>query len=157
MNMLCLLVLLIAPLGAPTESPAASAIGAFFALSVANLDASVRWYSEKLGMKVVMREPKRDGVAVAVLEGGGLVVELIALDDAAPLSKAAPGVKDALHVHGLVKAGAIVADFEGTLRLLRERNVEIAFGPFPARANQRANVIIRDNAGNLIQFFASSP
>jgi hypothetical protein len=26
-------------------------------------------------------------------------------------------------------------------------------GPFPKSATQRANVIVRDNAGNLIQFF----
>ena len=33
------------------------------------------------------------------------------------------------------------------------RGAEIAFGPFPARDGQRANLIVRDNAGNLIQFF----
>lgn len=39
--------------------------------------------------------------------------------------------------------------------MLQKRNVEIAFGPYPARKNQRANVIIRDNGGNLIQLFGS--
>lgn len=29
-----------------------------------------------------------------------------------------------------------------------------AYGPFPASASQRAKVIVRDNAGNLIQLFA---
>jgi hypothetical protein len=37
--------------------------------------------------------------------------------------------------------------------MLEARDVEIAFGPYPARADQRANVIVKDNAGNLIQFF----
>ena len=42
------------------QSPAAaeppfSTKGAFFGLSVADLEASVRWYSEKLGMKVALR------------------------------------------------------------------------------------------------------
>jgi hypothetical protein len=60
-----------------------------------------RWYSEKLGLKVVMRVPKTDKAAVTVLEGGGLIVELIQHDDALPLN----------------------------------------------------NVIIKDNAGNLIQVF----
>ena len=31
--------------------------------------------------------------------------------------------------------------------------MSIAFGPFPARPNQRANMIVKDNAGNLIQIF----
>lgn len=47
--------------------------------------------------------------------------------------------------------GVIVSDFEKTLSTLKERGADIAFGPFPARPGQRANVIVRDNAGNLIQ------
>jgi hypothetical protein len=54
---------------------------------------------------------------------------------------------------GIFKAGLIVEDLDRTLATLRARGVDIAMGPFPARAGQRANVIIRDNAGNLLQFF----
>ncbi len=160
MNAICLLLGLTILTGTPNQSassttvqPALTATGAFFALSVADVNASARWYSEKLGLKVVMQEPKRDGAAVTVLEGGGLIVELIQLDAAAPMSKAAPEVKGDIYVHGVFKAGVIVADFDKTLATLKERNVEIAFGPYPARGNQRANVIVKDNAGNLIQFF----
>jgi catechol 2,3-dioxygenase-like lactoylglutathione lyase family enzyme len=135
-----------------TEPPVI-ANGAFFALSVADIEASVRWYSEKLDLKIVMRVPKENKVAVTVLEGSGLIVELIQHDEALPLSKAAPAVKDNLLIHGMLKAGVIVDDFDKTLVMLKARQVEFAFGPFPARANQRANVIIRDNAGNLIQIF----
>ena len=49
----------------------------------------------------------------------------------------------------------IASDFEKTLSTLKERGTDIAFGPFPARPGQRANVIVRDNAGNLIQFFGN--
>ena len=56
-------------------------------------------------------------------------------------------------IHGLFKAGVVVDDFDKTLATLRSRGVEFAFGPFPARPNQRANVLIKDNAGNLIQIF----
>jgi len=31
----------------------------------------------------------------------------------------------------------------------------IAIGPFPATREQRANAIIRDHAGNFIQFFGT--
>jgi len=51
--------------------------------------------------------------------------------------------------------GVIASDFEKTLSTLKERGADIAFGPFPARPGQRANVIVRDNAGNLIQFFGN--
>jgi hypothetical protein len=54
---------------------------------------------------------------------------------------------------GFVKAGVVVDDFDGTLAMLRSKGVSMAFGPFLARAGQRANVIVRDLEGNLIQFF----
>ena len=138
---------------APVEPPFTSAKGAFFGLSVADLAASEKWYSEKLGLKVVMRPSKQDKAAVVVLEGGGLIVELLQHDDAAPLSQVAGQAKANYLVHGVFKAGLIVDDFDKTIAMLKARNVEIAIGPFPARANQRANAIIKDNAGNLIQFF----
>jgi hypothetical protein len=56
-------------------------------------------------------------------------------------------------VHGFFKAGIVVDDFDKTLSALKARGVEIAIGPFPARGDQRANVIVKDNAGNLIQIF----
>lgn len=131
------------------EPPVIPVSGAFFALSVADLKASAQWYTEKLGLKAVLQIPKQDQAAVTVLEGGGLIVELIQHDDAAPAGK------DPLLIHGIFKAGVIVEDFEKTVAMLKARHVEIAFGPYPKKSNQRANVIVKDNAGNLIQFFGT--
>jgi catechol 2,3-dioxygenase-like lactoylglutathione lyase family enzyme len=142
----CLLLCLTLALSA-AETPVLTATGAFFALSVADLKASTQWYAEKLGLKVVMQTPKQDHAAVTVLEGGGLIVELIQHDDAAPAGN------DRVLVHGMFKAGVIVDDFDQTVAALKARHVEIAFGPYPKKPNQRANVIVKDNAGNLIQFF----
>ena len=139
------------PQASSAGQPIVTASGAFFGLSVADVQASSRWYSEKLGLHVVMQLPKRDKVAVVVLEGGGLMVELIQNDDAVPLRQVA--AKDNTLVHGIFKAGAVIADFDRTVATLRERGVEVAYGPYPAKADQRANIIIRDNAGNLIQLF----
>jgi len=141
---------------ARSTSPAFSAKGAFFALSVADLDASTRWYTEKFGMTVVMHPPKQDKASVTVLEGGGLTVELLQRDDAMPLTKAAPSIPENQQIHGFFKAGVIVEDFDKTVATLRARGVTIAFGPFPASETQRANVIVRDSAGNLIQIFGPS-
>ncbi|HKQ98078.1 MAG TPA: VOC family protein [Candidatus Polarisedimenticolia bacterium] len=138
---------------APRSAPFKSTAGSFFALSVADLDASVAWYAEKLGLAIVMRVPKRDGAAVAVLEGGGLVVELVQIDGARPLAEAAPTAGDRQKVFGLFKAGFMVDDFDRTVAAFKAGGVTIAYGPFPARNQQRANVVIKDNAGNLIQIF----
>ena len=90
---------------------------------------------------------------VTVLEGDGLTVELIQNDDALPLSRAAPAAKSNVDEHGIFKAGVIVNDFEQTLAMLRVRRAEIVIGSFPGRNGQRANVMVKDHAGNLIQFF----
>src|SRR5262245_55933274 len=124
----------------PAAAPVFNTTGAFFALSVADVRASAKWYQEKLGMTVVMEAPKQDRDTVIALEGGGLIVELIQNDDAQPLATAAPATKgNGFLVHGMVKAGVIVSDFDATLAKLRERGVAPAFGPFPAKGNQRAN------------------
>lgn len=124
--------------------------GAFFAVSVADLEASSRWYSEKLGLEVVLDVPDNGGTAVMVLEGGGLIVELVRHDDAVPSACEATG--PAL-CHGVFKVGVLVIDLDKTLDNLAARGVPVAFGPFPAQSNRRANAIIRDSDGNLIQLF----
>lgn len=152
MKTLGLVLCLVAPLTSqarpvtPAPPPALAGAGAFFALSVADLGASVQWYTEKLGLRAVLEVPRQNKTAVAVLEGGGLIVELIQHDDAKPAG-------DPLLVYGVFKVGVIVEDLTGLMERLRSRQVAIAFGPYPARDGQRANLIVRDNAGNLIQFF----
>ena len=163
MRTICLAACLVSPVLAgaqstpSTSSTAVAVAGSFFALSVANLDASVRWYTDKLGLKVVMRPPKQNSSAVAVLEGGGLIVELIQEDNAVSLAQALGGAKPSHMVHGISKVGVIVDDFDATLATLRARGVEVFLGPFPARNGQRANVLVKDNAGNLIQVFGKAP
>jgi catechol 2,3-dioxygenase-like lactoylglutathione lyase family enzyme len=138
----------------PKNSPVIVTQGAFFALSVADIQASTKWYEEKLGLKITMQTPKQDGNQATVLEGGGLTVELIQRDAAQPLATATGGkVKDNTLVYGVFKAGVVVDDFDKTLAELKARGVEVAIGPFAAKDKVPANVIVRDNAGNLLQVF----
>jgi catechol 2,3-dioxygenase-like lactoylglutathione lyase family enzyme len=134
------------------NAPPFTAHGSFFALSVPDVAASSRWYQEKLGLNVVMAPAKSGEVSAVILEGGGLLVELIQHDAAQPLGSAAPGARGPQYVHGYFKAGLMVDDFDRSVVALRTRGVDIAYGPYPKTATQRASVVIRDNAGNLIQF-----
>jgi catechol 2,3-dioxygenase-like lactoylglutathione lyase family enzyme len=127
--------------------PFTAVTGAFFAVSVPVMASSVQWYSEKLGLSVVLQGAGTP--EVTVLEGGGLIVELIHDPGAAPRV----GRPDL--VHGPFKVGFVVQDLDSTLAELRARGAEVAFGPYPPSGQQRANVIIRDNAGNLIQIFGA--
>lgn len=152
-----MLVILASTAGAQgqSEAPVFNVSGAFIGLSVSDMEASTRWYREKLGLTVIMQAPRTDATksAATVLQGGGLTVELVKHDEAKPLSSFLPDSKGALYVHGIFKAGIVVNDFDATIAALRSRGVNIPIGPFPKRADQPANAIIRDNEGNYIQIF----
>ena len=125
--------------------PLAVASGGFFAVSVPDLEASVKWYSDKLGLKVAVRGGRSGKLAgLAIMEGGGLVIELLQNDDAT----SRPGNPEL--VHGFIKGGIMVDDMDKAVAMLRAREIPIVMGPFPARETRRANVAFRDNAGNLI-------
>ena len=99
-----------------------------------------------------LTDPKKvrlmaDGMAVAALEGGGLLVELI------EHATAKPGGAEPHLTHGFTKAGIIVDDFDRTVAALKTRGIPIVMGPFPPRPTMRTNLGIRDHAGNLIQIF----
>ena len=133
------------------SEPAFSTKGAFFAIAVDDLTASAQWYKEKLGMDVTFRSNNEAGPAVVVLEGGGLIVEI--LQDSASSARGATRANPGGKARGITKAGVIVDDFDAALARLRARGVAIAYGPYPRTAEQRANVIVRDNSGNLLQLF----
>lgn len=131
---------------ARADAPFASAVGAFIALSVPDLEASASWYESRLGLHRIMTVRRTGKIAgVVALEGDGVIVELIQHDDA---RTATPQPE---LTHGIAKAGVIVTDFDGTVAALRARGVPFMSGPYPPRAEARANVMFRDNAGNVWQ------
>lgn len=153
--LLCLIAPGLAAAQASSSTPLLSTTGAFFALSVADIEASERWYRETLGLAVIMKMPRTDATksAATVLQGGGLTVELVKHDDAVALGSVLPASRGALYLHGIFKVGVVVENYEAVLARIRARRVPIAIGPFPSRPDQPANFMIRDNAGNYIQIF----
>lgn len=140
---------------APGAAPIISTSGAFFALSVADMEATTRWYQEKLGLTVTMRAARTDETksAATVLQGGGLTVELVQHDEAVPLRNVLPAPRGALYVHGIFKVGVTVDDFDATIATIRARGISIVIGPFAKRPDQPANAVIQDNVGTYIQIF----
>lgn len=132
--------------GQSHSTPFVGATGAFIALSVPDLEASATWYAERLGLHRTMTIPRMGRiVGGAALEGDGLFIELLQHEEARP------GTVPPELTHGIAKAGILVADFERTVAALRQRGIEFAGGPYPARPGQRANVMFKDNAGNVLQ------
>src|ERR1700741_4918743 len=136
----CMILAAALPAMAVAQSPTAASpapifttSAVFFALSVSDLDASARWYAEKLGLRMTMSAPRTDATKskMALLQGGGLTVELVQHDDAAPLGSVLPQARGALFVHGIFKVGFTVDDYDATLAAIRARGVPIVIGPFP--------------------------
>ena len=129
--------------------------GGFVAITVPDLDTAAQWYVEKLGLTILKNHAMRpdNKAAVTVLQGNGLAVELIWLADAAPLSKVAPQLKGAQDVHGILKSGVFVDDLDATLKELKARNVTMAFETFYDKSMDCRMFAIRDNNGNILQFF----
>jgi len=138
-----------------TTKPPFKATGGFVAITVPNLDESAKWYVEKLGLKIVKNHAMRpdNKAAVTILEGNGFAVELIWLADAVPLSKAAPELKGPQDVHGILKSGVFVDDLDSVLKDLKSRNVTFAFELFYDKSMDCRMFAIRDNNGNILQFF----
>lgn len=135
-----------------TEAPAFTAQGAFVAIVVTNLDASVHWYESSLGLHVVKRGKSPRVPAEAVVLGGhNLFVELIHHD-----GKQLPRVDNEASLPRLLKAGVIVGqkDFDAVAAYLQKRGVET--GIFEDKELGVHSFLLRDNDGNLIQFFTQN-
>jgi catechol 2,3-dioxygenase-like lactoylglutathione lyase family enzyme len=135
--------------------PVFKAHGAFVAITVPDIDVASKWYAEKLGLKIVKDHSMRpdNKAAVTVLQGNGFAVELIWLDGSAPLSKVAPQVKGPQEIYGILKSGIYVDDLDATLKELKSRNVTMAFETFYDKSMDCRMFAIRDNNGNILQFF----
>jgi catechol 2,3-dioxygenase-like lactoylglutathione lyase family enzyme len=153
--------------GGSVDLPALAAHG-YLAFSVVDIDAGVKWYREKLGLRTLFYAPRTEAVhaSAAFLQGGELFVELVQVDGAADLSRYLPPRQIAegagrQYIHGLFKAGAVVDDFNQAVATLRARGVAIVDGPRPTKSGQPANVTIRDYEGNRIPLldasFSASP
>jgi catechol 2,3-dioxygenase-like lactoylglutathione lyase family enzyme len=114
------------------EPPFSAVSGAFFAVSVQDIAASTKWFTEKLGLQVILQPPREKDAAVVVFEGGGLTVELV------QLAAAAADARAAQLTDGIFKSGLVVGDLDRMLAALKARGVPIAIGPFPSRARSRA-------------------
>jgi catechol 2,3-dioxygenase-like lactoylglutathione lyase family enzyme len=135
-----------------TEAPAFTAQGAFVAIVVTDLDASVHWYESSLGLHVVKRgKSPRVPAETVVLGGHNLFVELIHHD-----GKQLPRVDNEASMPRLLKAGVIVGqkDFDALAAYLQKRGVEN--GIFEDKEMGVRCLLFRDHEGNLIQFFTQN-
>lgn len=121
------------------------------AISVPDLEESIRWYEEKFGFTVLDRSeiPGAD-IKVAHLQGVGFVLEIFEAAGAAPLPEDRKYPNRDLKTHGNKHFSFGVRDAQKASKALEAMGVEIAM---IAEVDGTYGVFIRDNTGNLIEIF----
>ena len=136
------------------EGPQFTAQGAFAAFVVTDLDASLNWYQSNLGLRVIKRGTSPRVVAETVVLGGhNVFVELIHYTDRTLAKRV---IDDHNPQTGPIKVGMSLGqkDFDSVSAYLEKHGVTI--GMFEDKEMGVKTFIVKDNDGNLIQFFANS-
>ncbi|MCQ3937734.1 MAG: hypothetical protein DPW18_11900 [Chloroflexi bacterium] len=124
--------------------------GAFFALSVADYNAAVGWYTRHLGFRIEA-EAENDIRKGALLSKPGLLLEIAQFHGARPRSNSGETV-ESHKVHGIFKIGFLVPDIDTRFKEAEESGLDITFSIVPAAAGFRT-FGVSDPEGNQIQFF----
>jgi catechol 2,3-dioxygenase-like lactoylglutathione lyase family enzyme len=129
---------------------------AFFAVSVADLDRSVRWYTETLDLTAT-RLPASGPVRIALLRGQGLVVEIVEHPDAFQLDSRLPELQRRFLAHGVFKVGFFVTDLDAAVTRLRARGAVFKGDVFTDPVLAARSILLLDNSDNVIQLFEPLP
>jgi catechol 2,3-dioxygenase-like lactoylglutathione lyase family enzyme len=119
------------------------------AISVPDLETSIRWYEEKLGFRLNSRsEIPGQNVKVAHLQGPGYILEIFEAEGAAPLPEKRKHPDTDFTTHGMLHVALGVRDAENFVKELEAQGVEVKHktvmeGGFVA--------FIADNTGNLVE------
>lgn len=124
----------------------------FLAISVPNLETSLKWYSATFDLTPV-RLPGTPKVKVALLKGQGLLVELVQDTEAFDLQTRLPGVQERHLVHGLFKVGFFVRDLDATIVRLKKKGVRFKGSAFTDKVADARSILLLDNNDNMIQLF----
>jgi catechol 2,3-dioxygenase-like lactoylglutathione lyase family enzyme len=139
-----------------STNPIAAKRADHIAIRVPNFEETVRWYSEKLGFREVVRWQAPayvgGGLKLAYLQLNDIMIE-IAGDGTAP-RRAAPAPKSIPELFtpaGWNHPCWRVDDMASTIALLKARGVEIYAGPNTNPTLKRTYIHIKDNNGFPIE------
>jgi methylmalonyl-CoA/ethylmalonyl-CoA epimerase len=119
-------------------------------LSVPDLEAAIAWWRAVLGFEVVKRFPiPAIPATVAMLRNGPLHIELFEVSGAKPLPEERRQPDSDLHTHGNKHISFAVHSVREFAAELERRGADIVW---VKEMLHGANIFIRDNAGNLIEF-----
>lgn len=114
------------------------------AFEVSNMDAAIAFYTQSLGLRLVVRDVSDDeDCAFLELDGGNL--ELLQRRDGAPFEKQEIRPPYCPHI------ALSTPDMTETLRMIEERNIPVVKGPIEVPGAVKL-VYVRDPDNNVIEY-----
>ncbi len=129
------------------------------AIRVPDYDATLRFYTDKLGFELVKEWTLGDaapGVRLAYLRLGAFMIEVIGDARPAPVPESSD-IASHLSRSGYIHLCLRVTDVERTLAQLRERGVEVFAEPFVIEPIGQRLAMVKDNSGNVIELAQDIP
>jgi catechol 2,3-dioxygenase-like lactoylglutathione lyase family enzyme len=123
------------------------------AMSVADIDATARWYEDVLGFTIEARFLIPDGTQAMFLERDGCRIELFQVENPKPMSPERLSPREDLKTLGNKHAAFTVADYDAFRTDLLAREVPLIL---EVGSGSRRGLFIHDNAGNVIEFLERS-
>jgi methylmalonyl-CoA/ethylmalonyl-CoA epimerase len=119
-------------------------------ISVPDIEASIRWFAAVLDFEVERRfEIAAIPAKVAMLKRGELRMELFEVPGAKALPEERRQPNQDLKTHGNKHVAFAITDVDAVAEELKRRGADVFW---IGRFEHGANIFIRDNAGNLIEF-----
>jgi methylmalonyl-CoA/ethylmalonyl-CoA epimerase len=124
-------------------------------ISVPDLEAAITWWRDVLGFEVERRFPiPAIPAEVAILRNGPLHIELFEVPGAQPLPPQRRMPDTDVHTHGNKHIAFAVHSVKEFAAELQRRGADVVW---VKEMPQGANIFIRDNAGNLVEFVQETP
>jgi catechol 2,3-dioxygenase-like lactoylglutathione lyase family enzyme len=126
------------------------------AMSVANVDDSVKWYEEKLGFAVVEKmDLPAYNLRIVFMERDGFRLELVEDKKSVSLPSIQcyfPGVNDKTKLQGFTKFSFLTENVEQVSKDLKGKNVSLIMDVTKDEKQKVKFILLHDNSGNLLQF-----
>ena len=119
-----------------------------FSVTAEDLDATIEWYSSKLGFAVDQRFNSH-GMTFVFIVGGDAKIELMA--GASSRQVRADDVLTSMDPSRLHHFCLAVEDLDAAISQLRDRGVELIGGPMEVAVIGQRIAFITDNLGNIIE------
>lgn len=119
-----------------------------YTMCVADLDQSVQWYGEKLGLTPFGVTGKHRGQRAACLQGPGFVLEMVWDPQSLPLPAYRSHPEQDNPIHGHKHFGVLVENGIQTEKELRALDVPILFVPV---IGETYGIFIKDPTGNIME------